>query len=74
MTMVIGDIDASAGLAKRIYDLWVANGTACGFGASPSSAAQTMLKAQAYCVAKAVVDEIRANGVADPGGANYAIE
>lgn len=61
MAMVIGDISASAGLAKRIYDNYIANSTACGFGASPSNAAKDMLRAQAYCVAKAVVDEIAAN-------------
>lgn len=64
MALATGDINASSGLAKRIYDLWIANSAACGFGASPGASAQTMLKAQAYCVAKAVVDEITANGEA----------
>lgn len=61
MSLAIGDINASSGLAKRIYDNFVANSEACGFGASPSGAALTMLKAQSYCIAKAVVDEITAN-------------
>lgn len=74
MSMTIGDITAASGLAKRIYDTWIANSTACGFGASPSAGAQTLLKAQAYCVAKAVVDEITTNAVADPGVGNFAIQ
>jgi len=73
MAMVVGDIGATSGLAKRIYDEWIANSTACGFGASPSAGAQTMLKAQAYCIAKAVIAEATANGVADPGRGNYSI-
>lgn len=64
MALVIGDIDATTGLAKRIYDNWNANSEVCGFGASPSAGAKVMLKAQAYCIAKALVDEIVANGEA----------
>lgn len=64
MALAIGDTDASFGLAKRIYDNWIANSTACGFGASPPAGAQTMLKAQAYCIAKAIVDEVVNNGEA----------
>ena len=64
MALATGDINASSGLAKRIYDLFIANSSACGFGASPGAGAQTMLRAQAYCIAKAVVDEITANGEA----------
>lgn len=64
MALVVGDITAQSGLAKRIYDNWIANSSACGFGASPSSGAQDMLKAQAYCIALAIVDEITANGEA----------
>jgi hypothetical protein len=64
MALDVGDINASSGLAQRIYDLWIANSAACGFGASPPLAAQSMLKAQAYCIAQAVVDEITENGEA----------
>ena len=32
MALVIGDITAASGLAKRIYDNYIANSTACGFG------------------------------------------
>lgn len=63
MSLQIGDITASSGLAKRIYDNLLTNSAACGFGASPSDAAKTMLKAQSYCFAKAIVEEITANAV-----------
>lgn len=63
MALAIGDITASSGLAKRIYDNWNANLVACGFPASPTNGQRDMLKAQAYCIAKGIVDEFVANGV-----------
>lgn len=64
MALDPGDITATSGLAQRIFDNFMLNSSACGFGASPSPAAESMLKAQAYCIAQAIVDEIQANGEA----------
>jgi hypothetical protein len=73
MALDIGDITATSGLAKRIYDNLVANAVPCGFGASVGSGAQANLQALAYCVAKAVVEEIQANAEIDAGSVNVTI-
>lgn len=64
MALDAGDINATTGAAKRIVDLLVANSAACGFGSSLGGAPLSMMKAQAYCFAKGVLDEIIANGEA----------
>jgi hypothetical protein len=74
MALEIGDIVASSGLAKRIYDNMVANAADCGFGAADDPTVQdTNMKALAYCIAKAVVDEIHANAEIDAGSVNVTI-
>ena len=60
MALNAGNLTATSGLAKRIADYIATNETACGLGAYPAGA-QTMMKALAYCIAQAVVDEIVAN-------------
>lgn len=74
MSMVSGDITASSGLAKRIYDGFAANAAACGFGASLTGDAANMMKAQAFVIASAVVAEITANAEAVITTSNNALQ
>ena len=67
MALVAGDISCSSGLAKRIFDAWVASGVFDGTDQIPEphrTAAIGKQKAMAFGVAKAVVDEIKANAKA----------
>jgi hypothetical protein len=60
MALNAGNADCTLGLSKRIYDYWVADPES-GFVDPLTIAAQRMIRAQCYAVARAVVDEITAN-------------
>lgn len=71
MAMNAGDAACTNGLSKRILDNWLADATG-GFVTPMPPAGLVSLKAMAYGVAKAVVDEIQANatvsGTTSEGG------
>jgi hypothetical protein len=60
MSLAAGDAACTTGLSKRILDNWLADVTG-GFVNPMPAAGLVSLKAMAYGVAKAVVDEITAN-------------
>jgi hypothetical protein len=63
MAISAGDLAATTGTAKRIYDVILANAAAVGLGAFSDPAAQSMMKALSYCIAKGVVDAIKNDAV-----------
>ncbi len=74
MSMVIGAADCSTGLSKRIYDNWTGDTANNGFSSPLSAGQATSVKSMCHAIAKAIVDEIVANAVADPGSGNFAVE
>lgn len=62
MALAAGDTGCTTGLSKRILDNWLADATG-GFSDPMPAAGLVSLKAMAFGVAKAVVDEIQANAV-----------
>jgi hypothetical protein len=60
MALNAGNALCTTGLSKRIYDFWTAD-AGSGFVSPLTDAARTMIRAQCYAVARAVVAEIQAN-------------
>lgn len=63
MALLVGDTGCTAGLSKRIYDAWTGAGASSGLSAPLTDAQKDTVRAIAYAVAQAVVDEIQSNGV-----------
>jgi hypothetical protein len=64
MALAKGDSGCTAGLSKRIYDNLVADRARMAFTGSATTAETNFLKAVAWAVAQAMVDEVVANGEA----------
>jgi len=64
MALSAGNAACSSGLSKRIYDYWTGD-TSNGFSGSMSGAQTDAVKSLCYAIARAVVDEVTANGVAE---------
>lgn len=66
MSLQVGDTGCTTGLSKRIYDAWQAQSviaqTSPPIAPAQLTQAQNAIKAIAYAIAVAVVDEITTNG------------
>jgi hypothetical protein len=62
MPLIPGNAACTTGLSKRCYDYWTAD-PGSGFVSPLTDAARTMIRAQCYAFARAVVDEFQANGL-----------